>query len=296
VELILKALRQPAIEIKNDAWIFSMMDVVASAAFALGVLLQAASMIWGKTNNLASFLAAILFVLLLVVCGASRGNDLEFITLGSAFIFAIVFAIGYRKEIMPAIDERMILIFTILLCFVCLGFSWWTGTALGLSILGIAVIAALALALTDYKLNWPLRLIFYAWAIVMATVFAGLQLASAFNSQQTLIDFFFSGMIFMYAISFITYVLYMIPLPGKFQSFADRIQQWKEYLELMGNKYSNKQMSKIEAVIIIIALGGAYLINSLLGIIPTLLFVNIVLLLTSNLEPRLAEQKTKQFK
>lgn len=155
-------------------------------------------------------------------------------------------------------------------------------------LLFIPTFATLYISFSTAELGYKSRIFFYSWFLLMVAALAVSQFSfgtiSLFINQEfemvNPIEMFFTGMAFLYLVSYGFYIFYLVPIPGKRQSIQERIEQWKEYLALLSGKYSNEQMKPPYAVLILAAGFGILFLNHLLDIVSDFLLINAMIVLS----------------
>lgn len=263
--------------------------------FGAGIVLQAFFLqLQNKSlKSLLLLLLALLFSFLLAAYMYFKMNFPDDMDPVVAFYFFICFSVGiafiYKKEILPVINEAHILSLTILFWFIFLVYfysdAWYIKIFTVLAL--VPTIGTIFICFTTFKLkNW-VKLFFYVWFLVM-TIFIMISYfpfgnISFFWSQNLVIlpdpiTVFLSGLVFVILLSYIAYVFYLIPIPGKYQPIDDRIRECKLFARGLIQKYSDLQLVAKYVFLIIIIECAVLFINFYFYIIPNYLLISTILL------------------
>ncbi len=261
-------------------------SLLLSLLFFLGVLLQAFLLIYGKKVNYLQILIAFVLSLIAFLPGKRETvYNLYLHILVVAGFFSFFFAAMFQKQILPRINEQTVLIFTVVLWYV---FIVYLFLPVCIPLLLIPTFATLYISFSNAELGYKSRIFFYSWFLVIVVALAVSQFSfgtiSLFMGQKfdviNPIEMFFTGMAFLYLVSYVFYVFYLIPFPGKRQSISERIEQWKEYLALLSSKYSTDQMNPINAVLILLSGFGILFLNHFLDLVSDYLIINAMIVLS----------------
>ena len=144
------------------------------------------------------------------------------------------------------------------------------------------------LILIKSKLNFWGKLLFYSWFLVIVVTlglfrFSFSHLSLFFDRAHTpwigSVDCLLTGMAFLYLIVNATYIWELIPIPGKNQSWQDRMRQWHELTGLMTKRCDDQQPSHLQTVMIIVLQGGGLLLDYQYHLVPAGLLINVLILL-----------------
>jgi hypothetical protein len=162
--------------------------------------------------------------------------------------FAVLFAIAFKQDILPAISEKLLLSYTLIFWFAF--FSYFYRSALLqnllLIVLALPTVATLWVAWRRPTLNFTLKLVLYTWFLgIMVGLglfqFPFYQLRLFMQDQNipwvTPHESISAGMAFLYLAANATYLFYLIPIPAKNESWADRMQHWHAFTALMTQRF-----------------------------------------------------------
>ncbi len=266
--------------------------------FGAGVIAQLCFLLRGALTqkNMLKILGWIGFAILV---GLSPGKHEHDYNLGTHVLFALLYmaifiAVAFRKEILPVINEQGILQLTMVFWYFLatrFGVSEITTHLHPLIMMGIAIpsIIILCSAFSTYELHPVQKLFFYIWflVIIVALTFFHFDIFGVMNIFSShweryinFIDSFTSGLTFAYLVAHLTYIIELIPWPGKHQSFADRWREVQEFAHLLEEKYDDTQLKAYETTLIIVIQGGFLSLNYYFQAISHFLAINLSLLLT----------------
>lgn len=270
--------------------------------FNLGVLLQAFFMIRYKLNSknkLFEFSACLVLALISSFYLNNKiklPDSLYFSILFFSFVFSILFGHYFKKDILPDITEHTILYFTIIFWYIffpglkSLLFSLDLMPSLDSLLLFPILIGSLGvlfISFSNVKLNIFWKLFFYIWflsIIICLNIlcFLSKNISFFFNKEAIItlspLEILFSGMVFFYLIVNVLYIYELIPIPAKHQSFNERIKEWKKYINMLTNKYSDNQLKPVHSLLTILFLGGFFVSNYFLQFAPAYLIINIAII------------------
>ncbi len=211
----------------------------------------------------AELLVLIIFPTFTSLVYMRRYSDYSLFSFGNVFIATIILlsVIYFAKYILPKINEIQILIWVILYWYVRFSLGTQIGTSRYIDVL-LADIILIALSVITFvisilhvRLNNKLRLVLYVWFIAISTsvlYFALPDYSYVITSTGTFPDipshnlktYVFAilyGFQLFYIVCNVLYLFYLIPIPGKHQSMKDRIDDLKEFTELLSAKFDSYQ-------------------------------------------------------
>ena len=266
--------------------------------FVAGIIFEAL-LLTGRTAQykklalITSLLLGLVVILFLIDAIQGRLVDWPHYARLFSLLFPIAFAYSFKKEILPVINEQIVLSLTVEFWFTFLGFFYSDVTYKNLlAILAIIpTIGALIIAFTNIHIKFWGRIFFYSWFLAIIVFLIIFQFSSGILSFlfSSLVDgqlpmtqlanlapfnIFTHGMTFLYLAANAWYLYELIPIPGKSQSIQDRIRQWQAHLKLLSGKYSNYQLKSIHSLLIILIQGGSLILNYYFKLIPNSLFIN----------------------
>lgn len=212
-----------------------------------------------------------------------------------SFLFLVVnLAIAFRKTILPTISEQTLLQLVIV-------FWYFLATRLGISsiihhwshpiyiVLFIPTAATLVVAFTPTILSSAAQLLLYVWYLIIIVIMTAFHFkfrqlfnltSSPLLEDVNAFECFTSGIVFTYLVSNSFYLLNLIPLPGKHESFANRWKDVCAFASLLIEKYADDQLKVWEACLILFLQGGLLALNYHYNVISDFLAINLALILT----------------
>lgn len=162
--------------------------------------------------------------------------------------FAVIFALAFKEDILPAIGEKLLLSYSLIFWFAF--FSYFhRPTVLHKALLVLMLVptaATVGIAYRRTALNFTLKLMLYTWFLCIVVglglfQFPFYQLKLFFQNQEipwvTPLESVSAGMAFLYLAANATYIFYLVPIPGKNESWAERMQRWHEFTDLLTRRF-----------------------------------------------------------
>jgi len=213
-------------------------------SFGLGVAAQAALLLRNDWNWWKLGGCAVLGLMGMLPGKHEHLYQPLFHVLVSFSLFSVTFALTFSKDILPILSEAILLSYTLVFWFAFYSFYYQGGplqTVL-LIVLLVPTIATLYIAFRKTQLTFLLKLILYTWFLIIIVCLGLFQfpysrLALFFEERQvpwiTPLDSLAAGMAFLFLLANATYVFYLIPIPGKNESWEERMRHWHEFTDLM---------------------------------------------------------------
>jgi hypothetical protein len=178
-----------------------------------------------------------------------------------ACVFAVSYAFCFKKKILERINKEILMVWTLVGLYVVfrspLAISY-PPVFVPLLVLGLLPIMNAFVGL-DARYGW--KVYFYIWFLcvlvgIAASKFAFSTVANVFDFSHvtenvTALQMFVIGMSFMYLVVNLWYVVELIPLPGKHQSFSDRLEEVEEDLEILADDYDDEQVGWWKTVLLL---------------------------------------------
>jgi len=181
----------------------------------------------------------------------------------SFMIYGVLFGAFFIKKLIPRIQEKTMLLFTILFWY-----GWTThlgsiSAVFNSKYLPIAIIPTLIsifAALSPYILPKFIRVIQYIWYLTITLSFSMILMDGHFwevlrlkiPNEMSNLDLFLSGYTGLFVITNILYLYLFIPIPSKHQSIAERMEALAEYFKLLIEKYNNSQLKPVHSLLYIV--------------------------------------------
>jgi hypothetical protein len=268
-------------------------DILTILIFGLGIVFQAVNLIKGKPDNW-KIAGCLLFTLFAFFPGQHLNGDYNFPMhlLISFFYFVLAFAILFKDDILPAINERTLLIFTMIFWYAHISFAGLDMFYFQPITWFAAPFSALVLfhAFAPVVVGFRTKVWLYVWFLISVTsvsyqYFSASFLQTFWNSdhlyQVTALDAFLTGSTFLYLGSNIFYLTDLIPIPGKRQKWSDRMKQWREYIQLLGKKYEGYQLRVWQSAGILVFLGSLFSLNYVYQFLAPQLLLSFALVVLS---------------
>ena len=257
--------------------------------FTLGVALESLYLIrldfrWGR---LACCVAAGFIVY--VMNNDKPGYDAPAQAQVGFLIFAFLFGWLYKEDILPVVSEKLLLALTVLFWY---GFAaeFYRGTAGQFILMGLATVPSsltVYAALMRPPMSFWFKLLLYTWFLVVLVSLGLFQFPfgnlTIFKVQLAVpwlepIDALATGMAFVYLAVNATYLYLLVPIPGKGQSFSDRMKDWHQLTDLMTQRCSDEGPTHAQALWIVGILGGLVLGNYAYHWVPASLLISVALI------------------
>lgn len=265
-----------------------------SLFFALGIFLQGVIALL-ISGNLRRFIALTFFAgavsclsLFVIPQLASQSFDNRLFSV--AVLFSLLFSTGiaffFKAGIIRAINERYL--FLINIVFVYFLFASHTFTNFDGVLLWFILIATAFTLFNAFTKNPLLRskkIFLYMWLIFMSSVMMTRDLFLWFKTDSTLYPELYTpfaviikGMSFCMLFSYVSYLLFFLLFGLLDFDKALKISRTHPTLRnIIDKRFSNEQLSKYEALIILIVSGGTLIANHLLQIVHYQLLVGILI-------------------
>ncbi|MEK6796357.1 MAG: hypothetical protein AABZ39_16370, partial [Spirochaetota bacterium] len=209
------------------------------------------------------------------------------------FLFTLLFAVVFNKHILPRIDERVILIISIIFVYRLLDTAhsypslspFFLTCAIPTAIMTCAVLLNAFIPRTPPR--W-LKVVFYAWYLLMAGGIIAMQFpcGNFFRiivedniATLDIIELVTAGMTLVYlSVNFMNAWL-LIPIPSKGQSWESRLNDLRDHIDLLNSKYSDDQGRPWQTAVIMILCAAVIAAQELILQTRDSLFANIGLLI-----------------
>lgn len=272
-------------------------DTLLLSFFGLGIFFQVINLFKDPKKLRILALCAVFAALAFLPGKREHAYNINIHILSYFLYFSIAYGLVFMKDVLPAINEKIILIFTMIFWYLYVSRygidQVFKNPFLLFSLL--PSVGVLLNAFTNFKLGFTVKLLLYIWFLIMVVcisyvvvfkdLFASLFLLYKLPPLSALDAFFYGGASF-YMITNVYYLLYLIPIPGKHQTWSVRIKYWKEFIGLLVSKYDNYQLEMWQSFFLILFFCTLFISNSLYRYMPEGLMINMAILLVS-LSPRI---------
>jgi hypothetical protein len=198
--------------------------------------------------------------------------------------YAAVFGALFRKDILPVVSEKLLLVLTVLFWY---GFAatFYRGTIAQIIMMSVALVPSaltVHVALTRPPLNFWLKLFLYTWFLMIVVALGLFQFPYGnlriFTEHRvpwmSAADALATGMALVYLVVNAMYLYLLIPIPGKTQSFGDRMKQWHELTDLMTQRCTEDEPTHAQALLTVGIIGALAFVNYAFHLIPASLFIS----------------------
>lgn len=199
----------------------------------------------------------------------------------AAFIFTSAFALMFQERLLLPMNWYNLGILNIVGLYVA--WQHFPNLAIGLAVISVLLSwLAFRPTLSNY---WKVAL--YAWGLVL--LLGVVIIPSSINPLQWFeIDYWLqqspwavllSGMVTTYCIVYSWYLFKLIPIPRKSQSFAARMHEWHQDIQLMSSRFSALPSKPLLPIIILIGCTTVAILNINYHFIPDVLLINLMIIL-----------------
>ena len=259
--------------------------------FALGVVLQALVLIRGDWNW-----GRLAFCVVVAAFGMFPGkHEHEYRPflhiLFSLGIFAFMFALRFKDDLLPVISEKVLLSYSLIFWFAFFSY-FYKGTAWDNALGALLLVPSAAVVFIAFRqptLSFVWKLCLYSWFLCVVVALGLFQFPfqnlSIFLSPERSpwlnpLDCIVAGMAFLYLAVNMAYLFELVPIPGKNQSWADRMEEWHTLTGLMTERYEEEPMHRLGLLV----LGGqavALVVIYFSHWVPAALAINVFVVLPS---------------
>jgi hypothetical protein len=167
-------------------------------------------------------------------------------------VFAVGYAVVFKEKVLQRINKEILMVWTLVGVYIALQTPLLTSyPPVMLSLLALSLVPVInAFVGFDKYFGW--KVYFYIWFLcvlvgIAASKFAFTTIANVFGMSHDKVEInsftmFLIGMSFLYMVVNFWYVIELIPLPGKHQSFSDRMEEVEEDMEMMADDYDDQQV------------------------------------------------------
>lgn len=249
---------------------FEYIFILPLLIFIAGMLFQAAIMLQGKweEGDVKKMIVSFLYGLIGMMPSKNEASYSVFMHLVfSSFIGALIFIIRFRKKLIARINSQTLLVWNILLLVIFV--SHYGMSPLPYLLIAIPTVLTLANAFSDFDKSFGWQVFFYTWFAVLMTVIGIYQLGGLgflhggndLTIGSVAFDIFILGASILYILVNIFFVISLIPLKGKGQTYSQRIREVRAHMQLLAEGYIWKKDNRTINSILIIALPVTYYIN-----------------------------------
>jgi hypothetical protein len=260
------------------------------AAFVCGVAIQATVLLRGDWNW-PKICGSVFVGLVVTAWGSDKPNyNQDWQMYQGLLVFSFTFALFFKEDILPAVSEKLLLSYTLTFWFAFFAY-YFKGTPQQIGVLCVCIVPTIATIVLAFKrtaLNTFWKIAFYTWFLCVIVElgllgFSFSQLSIFYVDRNlpwiTPVDSLLAGMAFLYLLVNATYIYYLVPIPGKGQSWESRMKDWHEFTDLMVQRFDGNQPSYLVTMLILCVQGGILLLNYFLHLLSNGLLISIFILL-----------------
>jgi hypothetical protein len=260
------------------------------AAFVCGVAIQAIVLLRGDWNWL-KIGGSVFIGLVITAYGSDKPNYNQDLQIYQGLLaFSFTFALCFKEDILPAVSEKLLLSYTLTFWFTFFAY-YFKGTPQQLGVLCVCMLPTVATIVLCFKrttLNTFWKIAFYTWFLCIIVElgllrFSFSQLSMFYVDRNlpwiTSVDSLLAGMAFLYLLVNATYIYYLVPIPGKGQSWDSRMKDWHEFTDLMVQRFDGNQPSHLGTLLILGAQGGVLILDYFFQLLPAGLLIGVFILL-----------------
>ncbi len=261
--------------------------LVVSLVFATGLCIQAWLLVrdrWQKKDWMTLMMAAI-FCLFAFLPGKNEAiYNLHWHILLVFFSFTFMYAIFFSSRILPCINEQILLIWNLLM--IATAFPFLQTKPVVFWVLMIPSAMTFIFNLLPLRANTFWKLALYTWFMIMVA-WIGIQqmklgifsefFDNSHSLQISVSDAFFGGMSFMYVGAYLIFLFELLPIPSKKQPLKERINQWKEYTQIMVSRFGDDQTHIRTLMVTVPVIGGLLTANTILQFMSPVLLTNLII-------------------
>lgn len=263
-----------------------------AGALLLGTILQALRYV-RSFKDLKVLFGCIGIALLGLLPGKHERDyrfDEHLIIVAGWFTLAIAFV--FRKRIIGTLTEQYLLHVNIIYAYFLLThFSWYQASDLLLVAL-FPSIHTLILICLKQPFKTGINILSFLWFFLMNIVMLigsfvhfFVILIQSGSTGISLWEALTLGPAFFLLIAYSFYIWSLVPIPGKHQSFKQRLVQVKQFIRELDRAYDNVQLRRRHACLIILIEGGLLWMNWIFKFTSATIAINVSLILFSILIP-----------
>lgn len=242
--------------------------------FYAGILAQAVFLLLGQFERTD-------FMRLLGSCGGSliglipikneQHYGISFHLFAVACAFSIGYALLFKEKVLERINKEILMVWTLVGFYIAMQTPLITTHSQALIALSVLSVIPIINAFAGFDRSYGWKVYFYIWFLcvlvgIAASKFAFSTVANIFwfhhgDENLSALTVFFVGMSFLYLAVNLWYVLELIPIPGKQQSFSDRLENIQDDMEILADDYDDLQVQWWKTVLLLVISGSSLAIN-----------------------------------
>lgn len=264
---------------------------VLICCFGVGVCMQVVLLL-GRNISLLKILGCAALALIGMMPGKrEQVYDPLFHILMTFSFFSFMVAFMFMKEILPLISEGTLLSYTAIFWFAFFSY-YYHGTLAQNVLMGVAVLPTAIILYMVFDRENPgnlTKLVMYTWFLTIIVSIGFMQfppsdLAIFYEEREvpwiTPVESVTAGMAFMFLVANATYIFYLFPIPSKGQSLASRMEDWREFSDLLIDRFSNAQTTILKALVVLVGELSILLLNAVYHWVSTGLMINLAIVIS----------------
>jgi hypothetical protein len=204
----------------------------------------------------------------------------------STFIGAFIFIVRFRRKLIARINGQVIVIWNILLLAIFLEHYGLRTTPYLL--VAVPTLLTIVNLFSDFDKSFKWQVFFYTWFSIIITIIGIYQIGSLSLLQggtltigSAIFDIFIAGASVLYILTNIFFVISLIPLKGKNQTYADRFKEIRAHMQLLAEGYIWKKDNHVINGILLVFLPLFFFINYKFSLCNENTMIGLTLVLTS---------------
>ncbi len=262
-------------------------------AFGIGVALQAVLLMRGDWDWL-KLLGCVLIAGCLVFPGSyQRGFQLVNVLFFFS-MFAFAFALLFYNDILQFLNVPIVLSYTLVFWFAFFA-NFYDGSPRHVELALLALVPSVfsfVIALRTGPFSFVPKLVLYSWFLIMILClglmqFPFSQLQIFFEDKQvpwvSPVESFMAGMAFLFLLVNACYVYWLVPVPGRSQSWADRMKEWHAFTDELTRRVDDSPLGRARIATVLVAEGVLLMLNYHFAWLSPALAINMAIVIPSML-------------
>jgi hypothetical protein len=188
-----------------------------------------------------------------------------------ACLFVFGYAVCFKEKVLERIDKEILMVWTLVGLFIAAQTPLVTSHPPVLIFFVVLSLVPVVNAFAGFDQSYGWKVYFYIWFLIVlvgiaASKFAFSTVANVFGfghhaEELHSFEVFIIGMSFLYLAVNLWFVIELIPLPGKHQSFSERLEQVREDMDILAGDYDARQVRRWKAVLLLTVSSSLLAIN-----------------------------------
>jgi hypothetical protein len=242
--------------------------------FYAGLVVQALFLLIGKSepSDLTRVLGCCGGSFLGLIPGKHEHHyDLSFHLFVVACAFSIIYAVFFKQKVLERINKEILMVWTMIGLYVALQTPIIMANPAVYILLSVLSLIPIANAFAGFDKSYGWKVYLYVWFLcvlvgIAASKFAFSTFSAVFqfshdHASANSLDAFLVGMSFLYLAVNIWYVIELIPLPGKHQSFRERLEHVREDMDILAGDYDDGQVRWWKTLLLLATSGCLLAVN-----------------------------------